>query len=68
MDPDKGTMVSAHITTIMSVGEGEDMGGVGDEVGDGDAVVFVKGIRYHIAQKTIPRRPVLPHHCRQPRP
>jgi hypothetical protein len=68
MDPDKGTRVTAHTTTIMNVGEGEDMGG--DEVGDGDgdAVVPVKGIRYHIAQKIIPRRTVLLHHCRRPRP
>jgi hypothetical protein len=51
MDPDKGTMVSAH---IMNVGEGEDMGGVGAGVGDEDAVVPVMGIRYHSAQKIIP--------------
>ena len=67
--PDKGTRVSAYIIpTIMNVGEGEDMGGVEVGVGVGDAVVFVKGIRCHIVQKIIPRRTVLPHHCRRPRP
>ena len=69
MDPDKGTMFSAHpITTIMNVGEGEDMGG--DELGDADAdaVVPVKGIHPHIAQKITARRTVLLHHCRRPRP
>lgn len=66
MDPDQGTRVSAH-TINMNVGEGEDMAeaGVGD--GGGDAAVPVKGIRYHIAQKIILRRTVLPHQCRRPR-
>ena len=68
MDQDKATRVIAHIITTMNVGEGEDMGGVGDEVGDGDAVVPVKGIRYHIAQKIIPRCTVLLHHSRRLRP
>jgi len=64
MDPDK---VSAHTIAItMNVGEGEDMGGDGVEVGD--AVVPVKGIRYHITQKIVPRRTVLLHHCLRPRP
>jgi hypothetical protein len=64
MDPDK---VSAHtIAIIMNVGEGEDTGGDGDE--DGDAVVPVKGIRYHITQKIVLRRTVLIHHCLRPRP
>jgi hypothetical protein len=62
-------MANAHIsTTIMNVGEGEDMGGVEVGAEAGDAVVRVKGIRYHIAQKIIPRRTVLLHHCRRPRP
>lgn len=65
MDLDKGIIVSAHTTTtIMNVGEGEDMGGEGE--GEGDAVVPVKGIRYHIAQKITPRHmDVLLHHCRR---
>jgi len=65
-NPDKGTMVSAHIiTTTMNVGEGEDMAVVGVVVVVGDAVVPVKGVRYHIAQEIIPRLTVLLH---RPRP
>jgi len=67
MDPDKGTRVSVH-TITMNVGEGEDMGGVGVEVEVGGAVVPAKGIRYHIAQKIMPRLTVRLHHCRRPRP
>ena len=68
MDLDKGTTVSVHTITTMNVGEGEDVGGDGDGDAVGDAVVPVKGIRYHITQKIIPRHAVLPHHCRRPRP
>lgn len=63
MDPDKGTRVSAH--TIMNAGEGVG----GEEEEEEDAVVPVKGIRYHTAQKIIPQRTVvLLHPCRRPLP
>jgi hypothetical protein len=69
MDPAKGAAVSAHtITTIMNAGEGEDTGGVVEEEGVAVALVDKMVICYHIGQKIMARRKVLPDHCHRHRP